>query len=147
FGGPAVALAWRDGGRVKTSIGKNIPQYIRPGFEHRSSIHRHSSHLRESRLIPGVFNIEGEFIFSDTVKTIPIAPKSKVPNKGEVTLAGWGRIKFYNSLNRRAYDNKTNNRLARNLEEDLMTEMKFVGKGPQRNPRKRWEEQITSSVQ
>nr|CAD7415376.1 unnamed protein product [Timema poppensis] len=38
--------------------------------------------------------IKGEFGFSDTVKAIPIAPRSKVPSKGEVTLAGWGRIHF-----------------------------------------------------
>nr|CAD7407857.1 unnamed protein product [Timema poppensis] len=43
-----------------------------------------------------IIKIKGEFSFSDTVKAIPIASRSKVPSKGEVTLAGWGRIKFYN---------------------------------------------------
>ncbi|CAG2065592.1 unnamed protein product, partial [Timema podura] len=43
-----------------------------------------------------IIKIKGEFTFSDTVKAIPIASKSKAPSKGDVTLAGWGRTKFYN---------------------------------------------------
>nr|CAD7448743.1 unnamed protein product [Timema bartmani] len=43
--------------------------------------------------------IKGKFKFTDTIKAIPIAPKSKVPGAGaKVTLVGWGRTTFESEL-------------------------------------------------
>nr|CAD7444352.1 unnamed protein product [Timema bartmani] len=91
----------RDG--VEKRILESNEIYVRVGstkWNHGGQIYDVDDRLRHQKYVTygvkdiAIIKIKGEFSFSDTVKIIPIAQRTKVLSKGEVTLAGWGRIQY-----------------------------------------------------